>query len=176
MTDTPVAELPIIDKRAFRDTLGRMPTGVTIITTCDSDGFRAGATVGSFTSLSLDPPLVLFSLDKTANCYEQFLTSTHFSINILAEDQTDLSGIFASKSDRPWGELPLKAGAPNSPPLLEECVGYIECTHEATYPGGDHDIFVGRVLKLWNEGLDRHPMLFFGGGYRRLDSEEVAQG
>lgn len=174
MAETQPGELPVIDKRAFRDTLGRMPTGVTIITTCDSTGERAGATVGSFTSLSLDPPLVLFSLDKTANCYPNFLSCTHFSVNILAEDQTEYSNIFASKSDRPWDELPLRTGAPNTPPLLEGCVGYIECAHEATHPGGDHDIFVGRVLRLWNEGLDRRPMLFFGGAYRRLDTDIVS--
>jgi len=174
MAETPVSQLPIIEKREFRDTLGRMPTGVTIITTCDDTGFRAGATVGSFTSLSLNPPLVLFSLDKSANCHPQFMSCSHFSVNILAEDQTDHSNIFASKEDRPWADLPLKAGEPNTAPLLEGCVGYIECAHEATYPGGDHDIFVGRVLKLWTEGLDRRPMLFFGGGYRRLDTDEVS--
>jgi flavin reductase (DIM6/NTAB) family NADH-FMN oxidoreductase RutF len=84
-----------------------MPTGVTIITTCDDAGERAGATVGSFTSLSLDPPLVQFSLDKSADCHPQFLSCSHFAVNVLAEDQTDLSGIFASKKDRPWDELEL---------------------------------------------------------------------
>lgn len=174
MSDKPVTELPTIEKRAFRDTLGRMPTGVTIITTCDETGFRAGATVGSFTSLSLDPPLVLFSLDKSAKCHPQFLSCSHFSVNILAEDQTDLSGIFASKDDRPWDELPLMDGEHSAAPLLDGCVAYIECAHEATYPGGDHDIFVGRVLKLWNAGLDRRPMLFFGGAYRRLDMDVIS--
>ncbi len=168
-----MTDLPAIDPRAYRDTLGRMPTGVTIITTCDATGFRAGATVGSFSSLSLDPPLVQFSLDKSANCHQQFVECAHFSINILAEDQTDVSGIFASKKDRPWEELSLKAGEHCTAPLLEGCVAYIECAHEATYPGGDHDIFVGRVLGLRIEGLDRRPMLFFGGAYRRLDNDVV---
>ncbi|HKK29147.1 MAG TPA: flavin reductase family protein [Alphaproteobacteria bacterium] len=173
MAEKHAPELPVIDKRAFRDTLGRMPTGVTIITTCDDNGVRAGATVGSFTSLSLDPPLVLFSLEKSANCYPQFLTCKHFSVNILAEDQTDLSGIFASKEERPWDALSLREGQHSPAPLFKGCVAYIECAHEATHPGGDHDIFVGRVLNLWNEGLDRRPMLFFGGAYRRLDLDVV---
>lgn len=174
MPDTPVSSLPTIEKRAFRDTLGRMPTGVTVITTCDDSGFRAGATVGSFTSLSLDPPLVQFSLDKSAKCHPQFLSCSHFSVNILAEDQAELSNIFASKDDRPWDDLPLLDGEYSGAPLLDGCVAYFECTHEATYPGGDHDIFVGRVLKMWAAGLDRRPMLFFGGAYRRLDMDIIS--
>ncbi|MCA8929883.1 MAG: flavin reductase family protein [Alphaproteobacteria bacterium] len=169
-----MTDQPAIDSRAYRDTLGRMPTGVTIITTCNEAGERAGATVGSFTSLSLDPPLVQFSLDKTAICHPQFVESSHFAINVLAEDQTDLSGVFASKKDRPWDELSLIAGEKSAAPLLAGCVAYIECAHEATYPGGDHDIFVGRVLSLRIEGLDRRPLLFFGGAYHRLDTDVIA--
>ena len=168
-----MTDLPAIDPRGYRDTLGRMPTGVTIITTCDENGERAGATVGSFTSLSLDPPLVQFSLDKSANCHQQFIECSHFAVNILAEDQTDLSGVFASKNDRPWDELPLVEGDHTTAPLLEGCLAYIECQHEATYPGGDHEIFVGRVLGMRIEGLDRRPMVFFGGTYRRLDDEVI---
>ena len=168
-----MTERPAIDSRDYRDTLGRMPTGVTIVTTRDQSGERAGATVGSFTSLSLDPPLVQFSLDKSAICHPQFLSCSHFAVNVLAEDQTDLSGIFASKKDRPWGELEVVEAEQCDAPLFPGCVAYIECEHEATYPGGDHDIFVGRVLSLRVEGLDRRPLLFFGGTYRRLDSDVV---
>lgn len=169
-----MSTLPTIEPRTYRDTLGRMPTGVTIITTCDDKGFRAGATVGSFSSLSLDPPLIQFSLDKGAICYPQFVSSAHFCVNILAEDQTDLSNIFASKADRPWEDLALLEGDHSTSPLLDGCLAYIECSHEATYPGGDHDIFVGRVLGLRVAGLDRRPLLFFGGTYRRLDTDVVA--
>lgn len=168
-----MTDLPAIDPRGYRDTLGRMPTGVTIITTCDAAGERAGATVGSFTSLSLDPPLVQFSLDKSANCHQHFIESSHFAVNILAEDQTDLSGIFASKNDRPWGELTFVDGEHTKAPLMDGCLAYIECKHEATYPGGDHDIFVGRVIAMRIEGLDRRPMVFFGGAYHRLDSDVI---
>lgn len=168
-----MTDLPVIDSRAYRDTLGRMPTGVTIVTTRDADGTRAGATIGSFSSLSLDPPLVQFSLDKSAICYPQFVASRYFAINILAEDQTDLSGVFASKNERPWGELRFNDGEKCGAPLFTGCVAHIECAHEATYPGGDHDIFVGRVLSLNIEGLDRRPLLFFGGAYRRLDTDVV---
>jgi len=163
------SDLPVIEKRVFRDMLGRFPTGVTVVTTADETGFRAGATVGSFSSLSLDPPFVLFSLDKSAICHPQFLACSHFAVNILAEDQADLSVIFASKEDRPWDELALIEAEHCNAPLLAGCVGYIECRHETTHPGGDHDIIVGRVLKLGDAGLDRRPLLFFGGAYRRLD-------
>ncbi|MFN4089310.1 MAG: flavin reductase family protein, partial [Alphaproteobacteria bacterium] len=86
-----------VEARAFRDTLGRYPTGVSIITTTDGDGVWSGATIGSFTSLSLSPPLVLFCLDKSALCHPAFMQAKVYCVNVLAEDQTDLSNIFASR-------------------------------------------------------------------------------
>ena len=108
----------IVGPRAFRDTLGRMPTGVTVITTTARDGEMHGVTIGSFSSLSLEPPLVLFCLDKEANCREAFLDSTCFAVNVLAEDQSALSSIFATKNaPRPWHELDYSIGeASGAPP------------------------------------------------------------
>ena len=161
-----------ISPRAFRDTLGRFPTGVTVITTVDGDGKRHGVTIGSFSSLSLTPPLVLFSLDKSANCHPAFLSCERFAVNVLAEDQTELSGIFASKEpERPWDAVPTRVGA-TGVPLIEGCCAVIECEREAVYPGGDHDIIVGRVVALDQSAAGR-PLLFFGGGYHRLEPREV---
>lgn len=162
----------MIDARAFRDTLGRVPTGVSVITTRGPDGVLDGVTVGSFGSLSLDPPLVLWSLDRTANCFPAFKACSHFAVNILAEDQTDLSNIFASKQERPWGELEHSPAPETGAPLFPGCCAYLECAAEASQPGGDHDIFIGRVIRLEQAAAGR-PLLHFGGAYRRLDEERV---
>ena len=162
----------MIDARAFRDTLGRLPTGVCVITTKDGDGKLDGVTVGSFASLSLDPPLVVWSLDKRANCHGAFLACSHFAVNVLAEDQSELSNIFASKQDRPWGELEHAPAPETGAPLFPGCCAYLECAAEATHPGGDHDIFVGRVIRL-EPAMAGRPLLHFGGSYRRLDEDRV---
>lgn len=162
----------MIDARAFRDTLGRVPTGVCVITTRNADGQLDGVTVGSFASLSLDPPLVLWSLDKKANCHGAFLACSHFAVNVLAEDQTDLSRVFATKEDRPWGELEHAPAPETGAPLFPGCCAYLECEAEASHPGGDHDIFIGRVIRLEQAAAGR-PLLHFGGAYRRLDEDKV---
>ena len=162
----------MIDSRAFRDTLGRVPTGVCVITTRSADGVLDGVTVGSFASLSLDPPLVLWSLDKKANCHEAFMACETFAVNVLAEDQTDLSRVFATKEARPWSDLEHSPAPQTGAPLFPGCCAYLECATEATHPGGDHDIFIGRVLRLEPAAAGR-PLLHFGGGYRRLDGDRV---
>ena len=160
-----------VEPRAFRDTLGRYPTGVSIITTADEKGVWSGATIGSFSSLSLSPPLVLFCLDKSALCHPAFTVAKNYAVNVLAEDQTHLSNMFASRNARPWGDLDTRVGTTGAP-LLADCVAWIECEMEAIHPGGDHDIFVGRVVAIEAAPAGR-PLLYFGGGYRRLDPDEV---
>ena len=161
-----------INPRAFRDTLGRFPTGVTVITTVDATGKWHGVTIGSFASLSLQPPLVCFSLDKTANCHPAFMACDKFAVNVLAEDQRDISGMFASKDpERPWDAVPTRSGN-GGVPLIEGSCACIECELEATYPGGDHDIIVGRVVGL-EPAVAGRPLVFFGGGYHRIEPAEV---
>jgi len=162
-----------VEPRAFRDTLGRYPTGVSIITTTDEAGVWSGATIGSFSSLSLSPPLVLFCLDKSALCHPAFMKAKVYGVNVLAEDQTELSNIFASRNARPWDDLTTRVGKTGAP-LLADCVAWIECEMEAIHPGGDHDIFVGRAVAIEAAPAGR-PLLYFGGGYRRLEADEVAQ-
>ena len=160
-----------IEPRVFRDTLGRMPTGVTVITTTARDGEMHGVTIGSFSSLSLTPPLVLFCLDKQANCRQAFLDSTHFAVNVLAEHQSELSSIFATKNaPRPWPELDFTIGESSGAPLMTGAVAQIECATEAIHDGGDHDILIGRAKRLSAPSGGR-PLIFFAGGYRRLDSD-----
>ena len=161
-----------IAPRAFRDTLGRFPTGVTVITTVDTNGKWQGVTIGSFTSLSLSPPLVLFCLDKSAICHPAFLAAEKFAVNVLAEDQSDLSAIFASKeAERPWDAVRTRVGASGAPVLLG-CCATIECERVDIFPGGDHDIIVGRAIAV-DQAVAGRPLLYFGGGYRSLNPDEV---
>ncbi|MEQ9124756.1 MAG: flavin reductase family protein [Alphaproteobacteria bacterium] len=162
----------MIDARAFRDTLGRVPTGVSVITTRSAEGQLDGVTVGSFGSLSLDPPLVLWSLDKKANCHAAFMACSHFAVNVLAEDQTDLSRVFATKEARPWDKLDHAPAPETGAPLFPGCCAYLECVAESRHAGGDHDIIIGRVLRLEPAPAGR-PLLHFGGTYRRLDDDRV---
>ena len=160
-----------VEPRAFRDTLGRMPTGVTVITTTAHNGEMHGVTIGSFSSLSLQPPLVLFCLDKDANCRQAFLDSTHFAVNVLAENQSGISSIFATKNaPRPWHELDWSIGEASGAPLMAGAVAQIECTTEAIHDGGDHDILIGRARTLATDDEGR-PLIFFAGGYRRLEAD-----
>jgi hypothetical protein len=122
------------------------------------DGRLYGVTIGSFTSLSLRPPLVLFSLDKSALCYPSFTTCTHFTVNVLAEDQTELSSIFASQDERPWDDLDFVASPATRAPRLAGCLAYIDCTHEARHPGGDHDIFIGGAIDVAIADADGRPL------------------
>lgn len=162
-----------IDPRAFRDTMGRLPTGVSVITTADESEALYGVTIGSFTSLSLEPPLVLFCLDNSALCQPAFLNCRYFAVNVLAEDQHDLSSIFASREeDRPWAELSFDRGQQTRAPLLRDCVAHLECEKTAVHPGGDHVIIVGHVVGH-GQMADGRPLIYFGGGYRRLDAMEV---
>lgn len=162
----------MIDARAFRDTLGRVPTGVCVITTRNAAGELDGVTVGSFASLSLDPPLVMWSLDKRANCHQAFLDCESFAVNVLAEDQTDLSRVFATKEARPWDKLDHAPAPETGAPLFPGCCAYLECAAETVHSGGDHDIFIGRVVRLEPAAAGR-PLLHFGGTYRRLDEDRV---
>lgn len=158
-----------VDPRTFRHTLGRMPTGVTIITTTAADGEMHGVTIGSFSSLSLTPPLVLFCLDKEANCRQAFLDCTHFAVNVLAEDQSEISSAFATKdAPRPWHALDYEIGGASGAPLVAGSVAHIECATEAIHEGGDHDILIGRAKAL-SRSAEGRPLLFFGGSYHRLD-------
>jgi flavin reductase (DIM6/NTAB) family NADH-FMN oxidoreductase RutF len=155
-----------IDSRTFRQTVGQFVTGVTVIATEASGAIRA-MTANSFTSLSLDPPLVLFCVGKTAHLSAHLRDATGFSVNILALSQQDLSTYFAGG----W-----KQASP--PPFdflgwegvhrLEGCVATLGCTVEKIYEGGDHWIVIGRVLSLYRSEQACPPLVFSGGRYGAL--------
>lgn len=158
------------DGRLFRRVLGLFPTGVTIVTTWDADGQPVGATVSSFNSVSLDPPLVLFSLARNMACCEAFAAGGPLAIHVLGDAQEDLSNRFARGGADKWADLAYGAGE-HGAPLLAGTLATFECRPYAQYPGGDHTIFVAEVKQL--RFRDGSPLVFSAGGYRRLAEQEV---
>ncbi|GMU78192.1 MAG: monooxygenase [Acidimicrobiia bacterium] len=153
------------DQDEFRKALGQFATGVTIITAM-SGGEPAGVAANSFTSVSLDPPLVLFCVARTSSTWPKIEQARKFAVNILGEHQEELCRLFAVKGADRFGQTDWHVGVGGSP-VLHDTLAYLDCEFWAEYDGGDHIIVVGRVLDL---GLthDAGPLLFFRGKYGRL--------
>jgi 3-hydroxy-9,10-secoandrosta-1,3,5(10)-triene-9,17-dione monooxygenase reductase component len=157
-----------MDAQHLRRALGRYTTGVTIITCVDSGGERHGLTANSFSSLSLDPPLVLWSLRNASPSLTQFSEAAHFAVNVLAEAQVDLSRRFASSSverHERFEEGPWSSGLAGLP-VLTGCAAVFECRTVSQQAAGDHVLFIGEVLACSEALLP--PLVFQGGHYRLL--------
>lgn len=150
-------------RRQFRDTLGHFATGVTCMTTLAASGAPIGITVSSFNSLSLDPPLILWSIAKVANTFAFFQVGDPFAVNVLSAEQEHLALAFARAGGDKFQGVSVHQGL-DGVPLIAGCVVYFECTVEARYPGGDHDIIVGRVRRIFNIG--KTPLLFHVGALK----------
>jgi flavin reductase ActVB len=133
-----------IPPETFKALLAQLAGPVTIITTRDVNSHVWGFTASSVCSVSLEPPLVLFCLEHSADCYPAFLESSAFAINMLASEQSDLSALFAMKGSDKYRETPFIEGTFDVP-LLPGALAHLECSVYAKYPGGDHTIFVGQV-------------------------------
>lgn len=150
------------DASEFRRALGSFATGVTIITTRDADGVAAGLTVNSFNSVSLNPPLVLWSLSTGSQSLPAFLSAPHWAVHVLAADQHHLSGRFAARGKDKFAGLETDAGI-GGVPLLHGCMARFQCRTAFQYEGGDHVIFIGEVLAFdYNNAA---PLVFHGGRY-----------
>ena len=145
-----------------RKTFAQYPTGVTVVTTRDAFGAPVGMTVNSFTSVSLDPPLVSWSLRTSSQSRETFRTAKYFAINILSKEQTHLSQLFCSPDQNKFAEIPYIEGVKGTP-LLSGCAAVIECQRQDFVTWGDHDVICGRVLR--HAYHDREPLAFLGGVY-----------
>jgi len=154
-----------IDPRQFRDALGRYPTGVTVITTRDSKGSPVGMTVNSFASVSLDPPLILWSIDNDSALFDVFTKASHFAVHILKSDQQQLSHNFSSEDPDHFAAAGYEAGIENLP-LLKSYAALLQCEVSNRHEEGDHVILLGRVLDLENRVAD--PLVFCAGQYRKL--------
>jgi flavin reductase (DIM6/NTAB) family NADH-FMN oxidoreductase RutF/DNA-binding IclR family transcriptional regulator len=146
----------------FRRSLGEFITGVTVITTVGPDGRRYGLTANSFSSVSLDPPLILWSLRLNATNFPIYSTAETFAVNILAEDQTEVANRFAKSGPDRFEGVAFTEGS-GGLPLIDGSVAQLECRKEASYPGGDHVVFIGRVQRIRNTG--RKPLGLRSGKY-----------
>ena len=153
----------------FRRACGRFATGVTIASVLDSQGAPHGLTVSSFTSVSLNPPLILICLGHRVSAIHHFRTATHFGINVLAEDQRALSERFARKGQGRFDGLAWQPGV-NGVPLLPGVLAAIECAVHRIVPMGDHDILVGEMVHM--QVNDGEPLLHFRGSYREGHSPQ----
>ena len=154
------------DQSDFRQGLGLFPTGVTIVTTQPESGDPIGMTVSSFNTVSLNPPLVLWSIDRSSLSLDAFSECEQFAINVLSKDQQDLSNRFASKGADKFADTPFTKGVGNSP-LLKGCIAQLECKTWQTYDGGDHVIIVGEVI-TYRYDKTREPLVFYAGNYAEL--------
>lgn len=153
-----------VDQRSFRKALGCFATGVTVVTTLHPETEAlAGVTVSAFSSLSLDPPLVLFCLGLKNSNIEAYKTSGRFAINVLSENQRDLSIRFASRSEDKWAAVKWEPGIAGVP-LLQGCIATLECKLVDAIEGGDHMIFIGEVENL-NHQEGGSPLIYLRGAY-----------
>lgn len=159
--DACVQALQTPESTPLRAALGRFATGVTIVTACLPDGQPVGLTVSSFSSVSLAPPLVLWSLAHTSGSMGAFLQTSHYAIHVLNKEQRALAERFASKGVDRWQDLPWATGA-GGVPLLPGAVAMFECRSRSRYDEGDHVIFVGEVERCAHR-TDLAPLLYHGG-------------
>jgi flavin reductase (DIM6/NTAB) family NADH-FMN oxidoreductase RutF len=150
------------DPRALRNALGEFATGVTVVSARGIDGQPVGVTINSFASVSLEPPLVLWSLGLKSPSLAVFETCRHYAVNVLAADQAELSQRFSQTHGDKFAGIDLIAGASGAPLIP----AWFECRNEMHYPGGDHLFLVGRVESFCRE--EKQPLVFHGGLYRRL--------
>jgi flavin reductase (DIM6/NTAB) family NADH-FMN oxidoreductase RutF len=154
-----------IGLQELRRVMGHFATGVTVVTTKDKAGTPFGLTANAFTSLSLSPPLVLICVDKAVQCYSCFEESKIFAVNVLGEDQEELSRRFATKGIEKFSGVKWRL-SDNGLALLDGAISHIECRIVRSYEGGDHTIYVGEVICATTSG--ERPLIFFKGKYHRL--------
>jgi 3-hydroxy-9,10-secoandrosta-1,3,5(10)-triene-9,17-dione monooxygenase reductase component len=160
------------DTRRLRAALGRYATGVAIVTAIDAVGERAGVTINSFASVSLDPPLVLFSLAHSLRSFDSFACASALSITILNEDQFDLALRFARAGVDKWSTAEIVSGE-NGVPCPAHGAARFECAPHARIAAGDHDIFVVRIERF-TASDQAQPLLFYGGAFRNFNEARPA--
>jgi 3-hydroxy-9,10-secoandrosta-1,3,5(10)-triene-9,17-dione monooxygenase reductase component len=156
---------PTVDSARYRQVMGHFATGVTVVTAA-IDGEPAGLSVNSFTSVSLDPPLVAISVSRLSTTWPKISNAGSFCVNVLADDQEDVCRVFAARATNKFrgiGWKPAESGAP----ILNDVLAWLDCEVTAEHDGGDHVIVVGEVrdLGIIREGL---PLVFYRGGYGRF--------
>jgi flavin reductase (DIM6/NTAB) family NADH-FMN oxidoreductase RutF len=155
-----------VSEDEFRAVLGRFPSGVTVVTTTDESGADQGMTVSAFCSVSLHPPLVLVSIEKTASAYKALTTSAGFVVNVLSARQEQVARRFAIVDIDRFDGIGFTRSSQGYA-VLDDVLGVIECTRQQLYDGGDHTIIIGQVEAMRAE--TGTPLLYYRGGYAQLE-------
>ena len=156
------------DPQRMRRALGQFATGVTVITSRAADGEPLGFTANSFNSVSLDPPLILWSLARDSRSIAAYRAAQAYAVNVLSAEQGDLARQFASREGDRFGGVEWTEGFGGAP-VLPGALAVFECSHEAVYPAGDHELFIGRVEQVTE--TPGQPLTFFGGGFGTVMGE-----
>ena len=183
MKSQPVSTRPVLidqdmtslnfSERDFRDALGMFATGVSIVT-ANCGGERVAATIGSFSSVSLDPPLVLFMIAKSSRAFSAWSSVRQFAVNILDRGQRELSTKFAKALSNKWENVQPLPGVVTDSYLLPGALAWLECETYRQYDGGDHLIILGKVQAIAHRGgANASPLVFFNGHYRSLMPTEL---
>lgn len=160
----------MVDSETFRNVTGSFATGVTVVTV-EADGVKHGMTVNSFASVSLDPPLVLFNADIGTQTHDMVPEAEHYAVNILTADQQWISDRFAGEHhdmEDPFGDVPIRTEATGAP-VIDDTIAFIDCSLEASYDGGDHTIYVGRVEDMDTQKPEEPPLTFYQGAYGTIE-------
>lgn len=157
-----------VDSAAFRHVLGHLPTAVTVVASLGPDG-PTGLAIGSFFSVSLDPPLVGFCVARTSSSWPSIKAAGSFCVNVLAVDQEAVCRTFASRQSNKFAGVAWKRAPVTGSPHLDGVLAWIDCDVDAVHDAGDHELCIGRVHQLGTEG-EGAPLLFYRGGYRQLSA------
>ena len=149
-----------MNNKNLRNVLSKFATGVTIVSTIDDDGKPVGMTVNSFTSVSLDPPLVLWNIGINQPSYDIFLNAKGYSVSILSKDQRDICNLFSSSVDNKFNNIDFVL-SDNGFPIIQKSLAWFDCLKWKNYPGGDHQILVGEVINF--HANENDPLIFWNG-------------
>ena len=149
-----------MNNKNLRNVLSKFATGVTVVSTIDNDGKPVGMTANSFTSVSLDPPLVLWNIGINQPSYDAFLKAKGYSVNILSKDQKDICDLFSSSIDDKFNDIDYIL-SDNGFPIIQKSLAWFDCIKWNNYPGGDHQILVGEVKNFYANEKD--PLIFWNG-------------
>ncbi|MBK7708744.1 MAG: flavin reductase family protein [Acidobacteria bacterium] len=154
-----------VSNQEFRAALGRFASGVTVVTTRDHKGDLHGITVSAFSSVSMNPPLVLICIERTTGSHHAFVESGRFTVNILSAEQSGVSDRFAFRHEDKFSGIGFRIGEQGIP-IIEGCLANLECRVVNEYSGGDHTIFVGEVEAVHTD--DKSPLIYWTGEYRTI--------
>lgn len=166
--------MSVTDARLLRNLLGRFPTGVVVVTAETGEGQRLGMTISSFNTVSLDPPLILFSIQRNALSIDLWKSVDRYAVNVLTRAQQGLANKFARARDEKWEGVDCLSSPGHAPVLKGSAVAF-QCEAYARYEGGDHEIFLGKIVSLDEEDGARgaDPLIFHSGKFRALAEEQA---